>query len=79
MSNPYPVSTILPIFNSINYPSPTDFLIIQDGNRYLPKTGGVISPNILRITNTSSSTNSTSGALQSLGGGDNTTMDVSIL
>jgi hypothetical protein len=69
MSGGFPPPTILPIFNSINYPSNSDFLTIQDGNKYLQKVGGTISPNILRITNTNASTNSTSGALQVLGGG----------
>lgn len=64
-----PPPTILPIFNSLNFPNNDEFLTVQDGNKYLPKTGGTISPNILRITNTSPSTNSTSGAIQSLGGG----------
>ena len=70
MSNPYPPPTILSIFNSINFLYGNDNLTINTANqRYLQLSGGTISPNRLRITNTNASTNSTSGALQVLGGG----------
>ena len=70
MSNPYPRPTILPIFNSSNFLYGNDNLTINTANqRYLQLVGGTISPNILRITNTSPSTSSITGAIQSLGGG----------
>ena len=45
----YPIPTILPIYNEINFPSNGDFLTVQDGNKYLPKTGGSV--NSLSVLN----------------------------
>jgi hypothetical protein len=39
----YPVPTILPIFNSSSFPLNSDFLTIQDGNKFLEKVGGTMS------------------------------------
>ena len=42
MSNPYSRPTILSIFNSQSFPSNSDFLTVQDGNKYLVKNNGVV-------------------------------------